>query len=315
MKRRGCIISCQIIIFLCCGILVFAICKAKKENIQYGPDESNKSLFREAAYLEEGQIEEKVIHFSIDDFIIVFEDLTINESIYNSIFDNSTLAWMKKMNNQYGVTFTCYVYFEKTNFNLDNCTRKFCEEFNENSDWLRFGFHSINENTIYGNSQQNIISDYEKTIDCLCEIVSEDSIDNIIRLHGFQGTESEISELMRVTREPIVGLLTADDDRKSYYLDTQENDYIYSHDIYFDEELRLFFISTDCRIEFIGSVAEKVEEFKGEAWNNQLSYLELFTHEWILNDVQKQKIEEFCVYAQNEGYISIFYEDIIYELE
>ena len=49
--------------------------------------------------------------------------------------------------------------------------------------------------------------------------------------------------------EPIIGLYTSDDKRNNYFLDNNENNYIYCHDIM--EKNNLYFISTDLRIESV----------------------------------------------------------------
>ncbi|MDD3140549.1 MAG: lipopolysaccharide biosynthesis protein [Lachnospiraceae bacterium] len=193
----------------------------------YKADITNKSLPRyEVCAVDNTEIiNRKVFHLSLDDFIIAFEDITENEDKYCSIFDNATFAWMKELHDSYGVVFSCYVFCEDGKFRLEDCSTKYYMEFKENADWLRFGFHSIDANTIYNMNTKNkkIGDDYSRTIMSLQKIVSNDAIDNFIRLQSFQGTEEQIEELTELELEPVIGLLTADDGRQSYYLNKQTN--------------------------------------------------------------------------------------------
>ena len=82
---------------------------------------------------------------------------------------------------------------------------------------------------------------------------------------------------------PITGLLAADDLRNSYGLSSVENEYLYSHDIM--EKDGLIYYSTDLRIEFIEDIDAKINELEtSPAWNNQMNYLVVFTHEWKLSE-------------------------------
>ena len=90
------------------------------------------------------QSENKFIHISVDDTIEIFRDLTENENKYDSIFDNEILKFMQKCHNLYGTKFSMYVFYNYgEGITLEQCTNKFRSEFEENSDWLKFGFHAL----------------------------------------------------------------------------------------------------------------------------------------------------------------------------
>lgn len=290
-----------IILALLCGCLYLCHFISKDNNI----DSSNKSLERNIEYESDISTGSNVFHLSFDDVIACLEDISINE--YKSIFDNSFFAWLKSLHNQYGCVISLYVYYENDDFSLTQCTDNYLDEFRENGDWLRFGFHarngamSYNENAIY--------YDYIKTICELERIVGSEQIDNVIRIHGFEGKKEEIADLVKADQQPIIGLLTADDNRLSYYLDERRNSFIYCHDELEDEELGLKFASTDMRIEYISSIEDKIEELQTDSWNNQLGDLVIFSHEWAINTKTKYKIEKLCDYARNNGYNMLFFED------
>ena len=267
----------------------------------------NKSYARADAYVVEENTGRNIFSLSFDDSILIFKDIA--EKKPESIFENVTLKWYKELHDKYGVIISCYVYYEEGDFNLTQFPAVYKDEFIANSDWLRFGFHTINGNVNYETGA--IETDYIKTIKELERIVGRESIDNVIRLQMFQGSREEVKKLRDISNEPIIGLLTADDNRKSYYLDNEKNSYIYSHDEYYDSDLQLYFFSTDFRTEYVENINSKLKELSRDCWNNQTSDLVVFSHEWALSVENKDKIEQVCQYAKEKGYRFEFFEDVI----
>lgn len=108
---------------------------------------SNKSLKHVDTYTQEQDYAQRIFHFSIDDTIEAFIDISNNK--YESVFQNELFAWLKTLHDQYGLKTTCFVYYEGSGFSLSDCTDRFKSEFETNSSWLRFGFHTRNGNTTY----------------------------------------------------------------------------------------------------------------------------------------------------------------------
>lgn len=299
------------------GILLLILCTVwgGKKYIKWKSSipESNKSLPRSQSFVNDNTqlyTDLKVFHLSFDDTINIFKDITDNENKYLSIFENPMLGWLKSLHQETGVKVSCYVFFSDGAFSLSQCTTKFKSEFESNCDWLRFGFHSEFPEKKYNEGNENdIIEDYNRVINCLLEIVGHNSIDNMVRLEGFQGTCQGMKMLGENSIEPIVGLYGPDDGRKSYYLDTDESDYLYCHDIYYDNETGLLFVSTDLRTEYIIGTRNKIREFQTDAWNNQLDIFEVFSHEWVISNYNKYKIRKLCNWANKNGYKFEFLED------
>lgn len=86
------------------------------------------------------------IHFSVDDVITSFENLTKNEKNYKTAFDEPFFKYIKSLHDEFGVKISLYCFYEKDDFSLSECTDKFSEDFSLSSDWLKFGFHSIKSN-------------------------------------------------------------------------------------------------------------------------------------------------------------------------
>lgn len=293
------------------GLMVAAVVWGSGRNVAGQPGEGSKSVAREEVYADEGwQADTKNFHLSFDDVIDIFMDLTKNEDMYDSIFENEMLEWMKEIHDKYGVVISCYVYYESDGFCLADCTTKFQKEFLEHADWLWFGFHSLNPEKTYGQMAPSVIAeDYAKTMENLQKVVGCGT--SVIRLHCYQASQPEVMALMEDELLPVTGLFCSDDARQSYYLAEQNRAYIYCHDEYIDENNGMHFFSTDLRIEFLKDVDRKIEELQTDAWNNQLDDLVVFTHEWAVDDKAKEKIEKLCAYAKKEGYDFFFFEDRI----
>lgn len=286
--------------------IIIAVYLGDVERIDFSTA-GNKSYARTDSYVVEENTGKNIFSLSFDDTILLFED--IKENNYDSIFQNTTLKWYKELHDKYGVVISCYCYYENNNFNLSQFPDKYKDEFKNNSDWLRFGFHTINGETDYQTG--DIVGDYVKTVQELERIVGEDSIDNVIRLQRFQGSYEGIKKLTQLPDQPIVGLLTADDNRKSYYLNSVDNFFIYNHDEIYDTDTELFFFSTDFRIEYVDNINFKLKELDNDCWNNQTADLVVFSHEWALSMENKNKIEKVCKYAHDKKYRFSFFEDIV----
>lgn len=238
--------------------------------------------------------QQKQAHISIDDTIEIFEDLTKNEFNYNSIFDNTTLNFFKKLHEKYNVKVSFYCFYQQNEFSLKQCTDKFKDEFEKNSDWLRFGFHSYDSGTDYTKlDKEKAKEQYEEFIKELKRIVSSKSITRVVRLDRFRAKKDTIYAFSQ-TEFGIKGLLGADTiDRDNYYLSDSQNNELFEKGSYYDEELKVKIHTTDIRIENINDIEVTLER------NLNDKFLVIFTHEWLLNeDDMKNKLIEICEILQ-----------------
>ena len=93
---------------------------------------------------------------SLDDNILFLADLTKNQDVYTSLFDNPYLNIYKKAHDLYGAKVHINLYYEHKDeqldreafsdehpyFNLTMMTDKYKEEWKANSDWLKLSFHA-----------------------------------------------------------------------------------------------------------------------------------------------------------------------------
>lgn len=238
----------------------------------------------------------KYCHFSIDDSISIFEDLTKNKNSYDSIFDQPIISFFKQLHEDYGIVVSFYVFYSwdlnQNGFDLSKSTDKYVREFEDNSDWIRFGFHAKDADA-YENLTSEIEKEYyQKTIKELERIVGKKSIDSsFLRLDRYIADEKTIVELEHLG---VKGLLTAPDkNRVSYALTEYERELCYYSDWYVDK-YGMQYTPTDIQIENIENDSEFYESVNG--LSNQ-PRIEVFTHEWALEEKYVKKYLIWYSYA------------------
>ena len=89
--------------------------------------------------------DKKIFAYFCDDTIRCLEYL--NRDRPASVFDNPFFAAHKKLHDKYGFKVQFNLFFQNVDgsFNLGMMTDAYKEEFEKNSDWLKFGFHARQE--------------------------------------------------------------------------------------------------------------------------------------------------------------------------
>ncbi len=235
------------------------------------------------------------MHFSIDDFINTF--LALKEESYQSIFDQPTFAMLHRVHEECGAVFSCYCFYESANGNLEEVPDRYAEEFQENADWLHFGFHSYNTNSNYGSTKfkdgdridDGVIAakHYNMVIKQLIRITGGGKcIDRFPRIHYYAGTETDC-KAWKEAEYGIQGLITAEDDRVCYYHDKAQWAELIEKGFYQEKKLELEFYRTNIRLENMKDMDMLNGELSG--MNTTGDYL-VFTHEKFLAE---KRIEEY----------------------
>ena len=225
-------------------------------------------------------------HFSVDDCNDIFKDLTYNE--YSSIFDQPDLKFLKSLHDDYGIVVSLYVFYswdvDQNDFDLSKATDRYQEEFAENSDWLKLGFHAADANAYQEMTPNEIVDYYDATIREIIRITgSADSIDRFVRLDRYTADADSIL-LMNQAEHGIQGLFIADQTtstyRMSYALTKEESDQCYRDD-WFVDRIGISYTPTDIRVESI----DTDEMFYGILNDvHKENPLVIFTHEWAMKE-------------------------------
>ncbi|TXJ35246.1 radical SAM protein [Brachyspira pilosicoli] len=244
---------------------------------------------------------EKIIHFSIDDCIEMFRDITIND--YSSLFESKYFSFFKQLNEKYKACISLYIFIEYNNFNICKTTDKFKNEFIENSHWLKIGFHGYNENSNHVHNPKKAIKDYSIFLKEVYRFAGTyDIIDHIPRLHYYSGDLENLLNLKKI-KHGIIGALSADDDRLNYYLNKNENIFLNNQFIYKDIVNDLLFVKTTIRVENIKDLSSVISSI------NLNENIILFTHERFLDDKNiRSNIIKIYEYALENNYSANFIE-------
>lgn len=167
-------------------------------------------------------LNDKYIHLSFDDVIDSFRILALLHPV--SIFDVAFFAFLHNLHIRTGCVVSCYCFYKKDGFCLVDCPDSYTQEFENNSDWLKFGFHSYTGNEDYQHQDaKNSLAQYNELMKSLERVVGRKSIDLCPRIHKFEASAEFIYQMSNHPLYPIKGLLSADDNRTSYSLTSANN--------------------------------------------------------------------------------------------
>ena len=254
---------------------------------------------------------EKYAHISFDDCVF-WKDLIENEESYPSVFDNAFLSDLKEIHGQTDAVFTLNCFNACDGVRISDVPSKFRPEFSENKSWLKFSFHAEDSRTHYDTDRaEEIARSYDTFIAAMHRMTgTTECIDRVVRLGFFSGTQNNVRAI-RDCDCGILGLLTADDDRISYYFDKQLNDYMSGHAKTFDAANHLTLIKSRTRLESVDDVEQWAENFNTVSYANMSDYLEFFTHECHWGAGMKSKVSALCSWCKNNGYVFGYMQDIL----
>ena len=189
------------------------------------------------------------IHFSIDDVINSLRWLSRNNP--NSIFDMDIYSTLKRWNEIYGIKVTCYIFENDANgFHIGEIPKKYIEELAENSNWLKFAYHGINDsyNNIFSND------DFEKQFLQIKEKFRQESLASTIRIHRWKLSVDEINFLCENGVHSFLG--TDDKERMAYDLSMNEIEELWNYGKI--ERNNRFYIKTDIRYDNLNDIYEVI---------------------------------------------------------
>lgn len=199
-------------------------------------------------YIQCCDISDKLVHFSCDDTYACLYDLIQNGSSYSSIFDNSFFASLKTCHDKTGACFTLNTFNTETtvpDYDISNVPSTFQSEFQANKSWLRFAFHAEDDKTYCKNiTAEAALASYNKFVSAIYKLTGDyECIDTITRL-GFFSSNLENALVFKNAEHGIIGLLSADDTRTSYYLTNEQSEIARLKGKYYDLDNELIFIKT-----------------------------------------------------------------------
>ena len=262
------------------------------------------------------------IHISLDDVAYCIKNLSTGS--LTSLFSEPLFALLKQLHDTYGAVFSLYVY-QLQNSGFLNMPTKYQQEFIGNSDWLKIGFHIYADGQMTDVPKETATANYNAFATGAFQLCGGiNSVDRMPRLNYYAGNLAACQGL-RDANCGIIGLLSADDSRTSYYLTQAQADYIRENGIFYDRTNGLVFLNTDFRIDWFISGFTSENQYdeptednpydelvlryndpeKGKLFNN----LVVFVHEWQIynssyniNTSVKNMLEQVCKFGQDYKY-------------
>lgn len=132
----------------------------------------------------------KKAYFYIDDVIWLMRDLT--RQMPKSLFDNSFMKMLKNAHEKYGLKvqlnlfFRTDFYYGNDEFSLKEMTSAYKNEWEKNSDWIKFGFHSKQEFPDYpyiNASYEDVKTNFMDIKNEVCRFACENNWANTVNPH------------------------------------------------------------------------------------------------------------------------------------
>lgn len=241
------------------------------------------------------------MHLSVDDCITSFQWIAQNSP--TSIFEDARFAVYKEMHDKYGACISIYCFYETSggSFNLTQMPDTYKQEFIDNSDWLKIGFHGVDSTTNYTTIDTTTgVEHYNRIVNEIYRFAGYSSIDNMPRFSMFKGNNDLFTELKEYG---LVGVLTADDTRTDNSgLSTSERTALGLCDDYYNFSREFYYIKSEWRLDTTNAtqVIEQLETLY-KSQNNRNIY-EMFWHQGReINSDGKEMIEAMCQWAVEKG--------------
>lgn len=240
----------------------------------------------------------KTVHLSVDDTIWTFWDL--NENNYGSAFEQPILKFFKSLNEKYGLTVTFYCFMEQDWLDLKNITDRYKDEFEQNNQWCKFGFHAYNENRRYATDEYNSVKDDYSVVTRELRRIVGDSIDHLCRIHCYSMQKS----ICKAFNKSGMKAILVPECGAEYNLGLSEDKMVKIKKNgnckgVFD---KIAYIQTDLRFETCECITKVLYDENGK------EHLELYTHEWALKDSNVQEKMIVCSEILKQlGYTGGFY--------
>lgn len=244
------------------------------------------------------RVDNKTAHFSVDDAIWLF--LGLRDWNYGSVFEQPVLSFFRDLHEKYGITVSFYCFMTQDGFDLKSVPDRYREELESNRAWCRFGFHAIDENTRYENVEPGqAAADYAAVMAELRRIAGE-ALDAYPRIHCYSASQAA---LLAMREQGLRGVLCPEmggEDR--YGLTARQRRTVDSRGVYVDAATGLSYLSTDIRVEETSCVMERITQRQNKG------HLEIFTHEWALEqDHVQEKIVICCDLLKEFRYDGAFW--------
>ena len=269
---------------------------------------------------------------SVDDNIWFLADLTKNQDVYTSIFDNLYLHVYKLAHEKYGTKVRLNLFYEMDNqcgidlygkFDLSMMTEKFKDEFRANAHWLRFAFHSRSEfpdNPYVNATGEQIGRDFDDITREIIRFAGEECLELNTTNHWGSGTREAVKAMRQRGVEVLMGYLKLDDNYEpsvSYYLDQDQVMHAQEYGFWKDHETDMIFGQISVVLNEQPTEPNLILLNNAKVEQQKKGYVEFMIHEQYFYPTYvnhkpdfTERILSACQWATENGYKPAFITEI-----
>lgn len=251
--------------------------------------------------------------FTVDDNIRFLKEIT--ERSYGSIFEHPYLSMYKRLHEAFDLKIQLNLFYRLGEFNLSQMSDRYCEEWKENSDWLKLSFHSELENVkpYQSSAYGEVYGDCRKTNDEIKRFASPAALADTTTIHYCSLTEEGLRAMEDNRVLGLLGLFgTEEAPRTSYEIDEERAKRIREGEI--EKNGNISFASIDIILNLF-SIDEILERL---ARLRQRRCIRVMIHEqYYYSDYKayqpdfEEKLKATFSYLRQNGYQSAFFESLI----
>lgn len=253
--------------------------------------------------------------FTVDDNIIFLKDLTLVH--HASVFDHPYLAVYKRLHDKYGLKVQLNLFYrdQSGEFNLSMMSDEYKSEWEENSDWLKFSFHSEYENVRpYENSPYcEVYSDMEKVNSEILRFAGEKSLGKTTTIHYCQTTQDGVTAVKDNGAIGLLGLFgTSEKPIISYSLNQADASRVRDGEIVLIDGISFGAIDLIINTKSLEDNLKFVSENLGKNPLKLMIHEQYFYPEYFAYQPDfEQKLDTVFSLLHKNGYSSLFFEQIL----
>ena len=254
----------------------------------------------------------RTYHFSVDDVTDILKDLAAKP--YRSMFEQPALHFLRQLHQRYGTNTSLYVFYKGDSFDLTQMPTRYKQEFTDNADWLKLGFHSFDKHTRYlGENDacaRRAQRDYRLVAKQISRFAGERTLASFVRLHLWYASDRALRSLREVGLRGILVKSEQEGHKGSGTADPQSRHESRGVTWSVDESTGVAMIATDLAFEQVPPIA--LEDHLAKLKPEDLGTFEGFVHEPFLNiRGTRNCLEKAAKLLGERGYVPVHYGEVI----
>ncbi|TLU98939.1 hypothetical protein [Dyadobacter luticola] len=184
---------------------------------------------------------------SIDDNIWFLRDIQQNKDVYQSLFENPFLGFLREVNIQYGTKIHLNLFYQTDGFNLSEFTDQYKNEWKDNANWLRLSFHALGEfpdKPYIDAGYDEVKRDCDLIMGEIRRFAGEEVMGSVTTIHWGEATAEGSRAMRDAGYTGQLGYFNVDDDQysASYYLTVEQRRNLKKRFVWRDTDQDITFI-------------------------------------------------------------------------